>query len=119
MDVIIDGVRYIQEPKFPKDKGMLSALEVRFDSDAGGSGTVRDYLRKLLETLWREEEGFSGKRPFGNSGWQWEVHNALARAGFIEATVNDDEMDMTQGQRKKADEYIQALIVAAFHGVVA
>lgn len=53
------------------------------DNDAGAD-TVRDYLLALLRQLWTEEEWFSGKRPFGNSGWQDEVYNALAVAGLIE-----------------------------------
>lgn len=46
------------------------------DNDAGAA-TVREYLQALLLVLWMEEEGFSGKRPFGNSGWQGELENAL------------------------------------------
>lgn len=42
------------------------------DNDAYAE-TIRTYLKKLLILVWIEEEGFDGKRPFGNSGWQWEV----------------------------------------------
>jgi hypothetical protein len=47
-----------------------------FANDAGAE-TVRDYLRELLFTLWREGEGFCGKRPFGNSGWERELLSSL------------------------------------------
>lgn len=53
-------------------------------NDAGASTTVRDYLVELLAGVWREGEGFSGKRPFGNSDWQHELCDALAAAGFVE-----------------------------------
>jgi hypothetical protein len=69
MRVLIDGVEYVPMPQPIDVAGMQGALELRFDSDAGDNITIRDYLRILLETLWEEGEGFSGKRPFGNSGW--------------------------------------------------
>lgn len=49
-----------------------------------GTGTLATYLQDLLHTLWVEEEGFSGKRPFGNSYWQYEVYEALIQAGLID-----------------------------------
>jgi hypothetical protein len=54
------------------------------DNDAGAK-TVKDYLQRLLRGVWIEEEGFDGKRPFGNSGWQQEVYSTLVKAGFIKA----------------------------------
>ena len=61
MKVIIDNVEYIPLVEIPKDSGFAAALEIRFDSDAGDDITIRDYLHKLLKTLWNEGEGFSGK----------------------------------------------------------
>lgn len=52
------------------------------DNDSGAS-TIRGYLKELLAELWREQEGFSGKRPFGNSGWTWDMLIALGKAGLI------------------------------------
>ncbi len=57
------------------------------DADAA---TVRDYLKALLSTLWREEEGFSGKRPFGNSSWQREVLRALVKADMVGGDFDED-----------------------------
>lgn len=51
--------------------------------------TIRDYLSKLLSLVWQEEEGFDGKRPFGNSSWQLEVYAALAENALIEATKDE------------------------------
>ena len=56
---------------------------VRFDSDAGEDLTCREYMAALLDTLWVEEEGFCGKRPFGNSGWQGDMFEALTAAGCL------------------------------------
>lgn len=62
------------------------------DNDSGAS-TVRGYLVELLATVWREEEGFSGKRPFGNSDWQWEVYASLVKAGLLDGSVKDGYLD--------------------------
>lgn len=77
----------------------LTAEQV-LDCPMGGNDadatTIRDYLGKLLYTVWREEQGFSGKRPFGDSCWQNEVYEALAGAALIDGTKdawNDWEYD--------------------------
>lgn len=58
------------------------------DADAK---TVREFLGTLLLTVWIEQEMFSGKRPFGNSSWQHEVYIALAVAGYIEGSKDDED----------------------------
>ncbi len=60
------------------------------DNDANAA-TVKEYLIALLSAVWSEQEGFSGKRPFGNSGWAWDLYEALATAGMIEATWDTSE----------------------------
>ena len=54
-----------------------------------GEITPRAYLKLLLTTLWEEEESFSGKRPFGNSGWQYDLDTGLVEGGFITGTIED------------------------------
>lgn len=119
MEVMIDGVRYVPKPEQPTDKTLISALELRFDSDAGEQTTVRDYLRELLLTLWSEGEGFSGKRPFGNSGWEWDLYAPLIRANFVAGVLNglEDWPEMTPEQEKEAHGYVMKLITAAIDGV--
>lgn len=79
------------------------ALGLRFDSDAGDNGTVRQYLYALLSTLWDEQEGFSGKRPFGNSGWDYDLYKPLIKAGYMDGKLDEDgcisECDDKQGHR--------------------
>ena len=53
--------------------------------------TIREYLTQLLEKLWEEQDCFSGKRPFGNSGWSCDLECALVRGGFIENEGDDEE----------------------------
>ncbi len=55
----------------------------------GDNITILDYLRILLETLWDEGEGFSGKRPFGNSGWEYELYTPLVKHGFVRGTLDE------------------------------
>lgn len=57
--------------------------------DVDEGTTLKEYLILLLDTLWYEDESFSGKRPFGNSGWQYEVYASLIRAGVIEGTLDE------------------------------
>lgn len=59
------------------------------DNDANAKN-VGEYLHSLLFTLWEEGEGFSGKRPFGNSGWEFDLYTALVNGGFVEGNVEDD-----------------------------
>lgn len=63
-------------------------LDLKMPRNDAKAETVRDYFKSLLLTLWQEEEGFSGKRPFGSSGWQTEVYSALVTHGAV--TGNQD-----------------------------
>lgn len=116
MKVVIDDVQYVPAPEVPSGKGLLSALEVRFDSDAGDDLTVRQYLHRLLATLWDEGEGFSGKRPFGNSGWEDDLYKPLIRAGFIPGKLDEDGY-VEQVDAKVAGPFVSDLIAAAFFGL--
>jgi hypothetical protein len=65
-------------------------LALTMNSKDIGVCTLREYLIALVARLWVEDEGFSGKRPFGNSGWQGDVMRSLAREGLIKGTYDDD-----------------------------
>lgn len=60
------------------------------DGNDAGAATIRDYLIKLLTTVWTEADGFNGKRPFGNSGWQGDFDSALIKAGLIRGVLDED-----------------------------
>ena len=57
--------------------------------NGAGARRVGEYILWLAAGAWRWEESFNGKRPFGNSGWQQEVYDALAREGIIDG--DEDE----------------------------
>lgn len=65
-------------------------LEIPINTDMSDVVTVKDYLWKLLSTMWFEQEGFSGKRPFGDSGWDFDIYQALIAGGAIEGTLDED-----------------------------
>jgi hypothetical protein len=88
--VYIDGVEYVPAIT-PAKPGVLDALMFRNDA---GARTVRDYLVALLAALWNEEEGFSSKRPFGNSSWCFELYGPLVRAGIVSGKFSEDEDDL-------------------------
>ncbi len=110
-NVIIDGVRYIPAPELDltSDK---SALDVVVEDH----GTVRGFLHELLATLWYERDDFSGKRPFGDSGWQWDLFCPLAKAGFINLGEADScgDFSPSEQQIQAAHEYVASLIDQVF-----
>ncbi len=116
MNVIIDGIQYVPELAQSKDKGLQTALEVRFSSDAGSDLSVREYLRMLLMGVWDEGECFNGKRPFGNSGWESDIYDPLVKAGFIDGTINQHGYAVLD-DKKRAHAFVQDLILAMCHGV--
>jgi len=91
------------------------ALNCKVDLD-GEKLTVREYFKKLMLILWEEGESFSGKRPFGDSGWECDIYNALAVEGVIEADIEDDngEIYVENIDKAKADMLIYRAINHVF-----
>lgn len=71
--------------------------------------TVEEYLRKLLAALWEKEDMFSGKRPFGNSGWKWDIYKPLIEAGLTPGALDEDG-DVKDLDHQGADALVQAVI---------
>lgn len=91
---------------------MLSGTEILnlpMPTNDAEAKTIGDYLRTLLSTLWDREESFSGKRPFGNSGWQHDIYSALI-AGYAVAGTLDDEGYVLEIDTAAADACVQAAI---------
>jgi hypothetical protein len=65
------------------------AIPMKEGNDAD-AGTIKEYLIKLLHELWSEGEGFSGKRPFGNSGWEYELYLPLVSAGAVKGKLDSE-----------------------------
>ena len=71
--------------------------------------TVREFLVRTLATMVRQGESFSGKRPFGNSDWDWQLYQPLVQAGMIEGKV-DDYGVMCEVDEEKAAEIIASAL---------
>lgn len=87
-------------------------LLVPMQENDAGAATVGGYLQALLSKLWQEEEGFSGKRPFGNSGWADELYRPLIAAGKVEGGKLDE--DGRALERGEADDVVFEAIEALF-----
>jgi hypothetical protein len=75
----------------------------------GENLTLRDYFKKILLTLWQEQEMFSGEHPFGNSGWTIDVATALVRGGFIEG-IFDEHGSLEKWDESLFSSYVSELI---------
>lgn len=117
MKVEIDGVQYVPIAEQPTGKGLEAALKVQLFREFEDM-TVRDYLCSLLTTLWNEQEGFSGKRPFGNSGWEYDLYAPLIQAGFIKGKLEEPGGHVqTIKDPRIAHAFVSDLILAVFNGV--
>lgn len=61
-----------------------------FSQELNQEVTLKQYLVILAKTVWQEAEGFSGKRPWGNSSWQYEVYTAMIKNGFVAGKLDSD-----------------------------
>jgi hypothetical protein len=73
--------------------------------------TVCDYLLRLLHDVIVQGEGFDGKRPFGNSGWQHDLYASMVRAEIIEGEFDEDGY-VEELDDEKGEEIILACIAA-------
>ncbi len=68
----------------------LEILALPMDENDAQATSVKEYLRKLLMKLWEDGERFGGKRPFGNSGWEYELYKPLIAAGAVKGHLDRD-----------------------------
>lgn len=79
-------------------------LKLKIENSAAGDNiTIKDYLKELLWVLWKEDEGFSGKRPFGNSGWCYELYKPLVVAGLVDGEICQEYGDLLDLDKLAAD----------------
>lgn len=90
----------------------MNILDIEMQENDANAKTIKEYLKKLLLGVWIKEESFNGKRPFGNSGWKYEVYVALARAKVISADMDDDNyiQDISLAEEEKANNLIAEAI---------
>lgn len=100
----------IEKVEVIHDNG-IGSLEF-YCNDLGKNITIHDYLIELLKTLWGEQDEFSGKRPFGNGGWDYDLIGCLIANHIIEGKLDEDGY-VIEGDTKKGyaliQEYIESL----------
>ena len=66
-------------------------LNARIEEEDSGATSLREYFKLMLQAVFDEDEGFSGKRPFGNSGWQHGLAIQLVKAGVLDGKLLTDD----------------------------
>lgn len=96
------------------DPSPQQVLDLPLPANDSRASTVRGYLIALLTEIWRDGEGFSGKRPFGNSGWEYDLYGPMGAAGMVEITFDEDGYveHLSNASRARADALILAAIGA-------
>lgn len=67
-------------------------LAVRMQENGADANTIKDYLLGLLSMFWDEKDNFSSKKPFGSSGWHYDLYAALIHAGLIDGEFDEDDL---------------------------
>lgn len=83
----------------------MRIVDVRLRRNDADATTIGEYLIKLLQTMWTENESFSSKRPFGNSDWKYELYQPLVAAKLVEGTLDEYE-DIVEFDQHEADRLI-------------
>lgn len=65
-------------------------LDLEMQENDAGATTLRGYFYQLLFNLYSEGEGFSGKRPFGNSCWEYEIYAVLVAHKVVKGVLNSE-----------------------------
>lgn len=68
----------------------VDILSLPMEENDANAKTIKDYLKALLRELWNEQEGFSDKRPFGNSGWDHNLIRPLVKHGLVKGVLDED-----------------------------
>lgn len=85
----------------------MNILEIKLKQNDANAETIGDYLKKLLIKLWIDEEEFSGKRPFGNSGWKYIIYETLIENKIISGELDDGTvLSLSSEERSKCDTLI-------------
>jgi len=101
-----DEIGRFEEIPNPEREEEMKAEEIGeisfFSNDLDREITIKDYLRELLCTLWQENEQFNGKRPFGNSGWDYDVYGALISGGAIKGRLDGNGYVESLSERQES-----------------
>ena len=79
--------------------------------------TLKQYFHMLLLKLWISEEVFDGRRPWGNSGWTYDVFVVLIKNGLIPGKIDNEgfveEVDVDEAKAFVITEIINPIFNVA------
>jgi hypothetical protein len=105
-----EAARDAHNEHYPIESAGTVLLDLPLGENDAEAATVKDYLKALLAELWREGEGFSGKRPFGNSGWEYELYLPMIKAGLISGKLEEGGYGVEEVDAAAAHQLIQEAI---------
>ena len=95
----------------------INVLDLKFKSnDLGKKVTIRQFFFELMKTLWIEQDDFSGKRPFGNSGWDWDLISCLVKNKLIKGKLDEDGY-LEDYDNEEVDNFVISQILKPLFGV--
>ena len=65
-------------------------LALPMKANDASAETIGQFLMMVGAKVFLDQEDFSGKRPFGNSGWIYDVYEALIQGDALEGTLDED-----------------------------
>lgn len=74
-----------------REMSMESILDTPMYPNDANAETIRDYFKALLSLLLVKEEGFNSKRPFGSSGWKYDLYAALLKRQDLALSQEEHE----------------------------
>jgi hypothetical protein len=80
-----------------------------YSRELGGQVTIGKFLIELLTKLWSKKDQFSGKRPFGNSFWEYDLYIALIDNNIVKGRI-DEWDDVESFDQSSADKIILDII---------
>lgn len=92
----------------PPPAGIDGSLSVE-GFDERNCTTVRAYLGAIMLKVWDSGDGFDSKRPFGFSGWRYDILWALGEADLIESE-RDEGSELVTVDREAGNRLIRAAI---------
>lgn len=92
-------------------------LDFHYEFQDCHAKNLREYFYRLLMTLWSEGEEFSGKRPFGNSVWEFDIYKALVAMDVIKGSFDEDGY-LSYCDKQAGYELVEKLIDHIFVGVL-
>lgn len=81
--------------------------------DLGDTLSMKQYFERLFIKLWEEPDSFSGHRPWGNSGWKWDIFVTLIKHKVIEGELDEDGC-VKEVNEKAASKFIADEILYPF-----